>query len=574
MLFEESGQGQERESMEKTACGDGILIYQENREETAEISFLDILLDETLIHGTIYVPRECFKKVSTLNRRLPGKRAYELLLRLAEAFPVYLTGQLPEDREGDFVLASREEELDLAGLKTDCYVISRYKKILLEQQLFDSAAESLLGQAEILGCHAEIVEFLSDMLKQSDAYRHLYLGSQPFLLYTGDAVCYHILCVFAQELGDALRRRGYLVEYFDIAKENFRESYRFIGRSFQAVIGFQSWMFSVKLEHGQGFLHDKITGPKYNYIFDHPVAVDRHFRETPKHLTLFMVDKDYAEFAEKHYPLKALFFPPGGMIREFDEKERVYDIVFIGSDYDNSKQVRESLSGMSREQRFLVNRYCLMMRKYPHLTAEKLLSLALEHQGLRLSEAEFLQQLHGVRQVTLFMMYRYRTKILRTLVEAGIKVDVFGESWSGSQLRHNPNFIWHERNLTAEECLLVWQQSKIALNIMSWHKNAVTERILNSMLQKAAVVTERNPYMESEFEEGAEVLFYDLAHLEELPALVSSLLGDEKRLRDIADRGWQKARSSHTWDCRAGELLEILDERSQGEIHTSFKSHT
>ncbi len=544
-----------REAMRDDDC---IIIYQENRKETAELSFLDILLDETLIYGTVCIPWKCFEKVSTINRRLPGKQIYELLLRLAEVFPVYLTGEELADAKGKMVLESREEEVSFSELQADCYIISRYKKILLEQQLFDNAVEGVLGQAKLLGCDTEMVEFLSDMLKESDDYRRLYLGSQPFLIHTGDTVCYNILSVFAGEMGNALRRRGYLVEYFDVSKESFLESVRFMGQSFQAVIGFQNVMFSAKMVSGQ-FLHDRITGPKYNYIFDHPVFLDHFFREVPRELTLFTVDKGYAEFAKKHYPLDAIFFPPGGMIREFCEKKRVFDVVFIGSNYDNVEEIRELLWKMSREKRFLINRFCLMMRKYPHLPAEQLLALALEYYGISLSEEGFLDQLHEIRPVIFYMMYYFRRKIIESLVESGIKVDVFGESWAGSKLCQHPNFVWHKQDLSAEECLLVWQQSKIALNIMSWHKNALTERILNSMLQKAVVLTERNPYMEEEFEEGREVVFYDLARLEKLPELVSSLLGDEKRLRDIAERGYQRAKSSHTWDCRVGEFLALLD---------------
>ena len=94
---------------------------------------------------------------------------------------------------------------------------------------------------------------------------------------------------------------------------------------------------------------------------------------------------------------------------------------------------------------------------------------------------------------------------------------------------------------------------------MSWHKDGITERILNSMLQKAVMLTERNPYMEEHFKDGEEVVLYDLAHLEKLPELVVSLLESEKRRAAIAERGYQKALASHTWNCRAEELIGIAE---------------
>lgn len=537
-----------------------ITIYQKNRTEEKQLSFWDILLDETLISGTIYIPWECFKKVSTINRRLPAKQVYELLLRMSQEFPVYLTGKQPELAECFWTIEGKQPSVDMEGLKTDCYIVARYKKMLLEQQLFDSAVSSILEQATSIGCEEKVTALLSGMLQGDAVWEYLYLGSQPFLIYTGDAVCYNILSVFAEELGSAFRRLGYLVEYFDLSREDFTESFRLIGRSFQAVIGVQSYMFSVRLNDNQGFLHDKIIGPKYNYVFDHPVRFEQHLKEAPKNLTIFTLDRSYAAFAQKHYPVNAKFFPPAGIAREFTEEKRIYNITFIGTYFDNRQDIRDDLMKLDRKKRFLVNRLWMVMRKSPRLSAEKALSLAVEYYHYSLSDSEFAELLHDMMKFIVFMTHEYRQKILKTLVEAGIKVDVFGTSWSTSALRRNPNFIWHNKDLTTEECLVVWQQSKMALNVMSWHKDGITERILNSMLQKAVVLTERNPYMEEHFKDGEDVALYDLAHLEKLPELVVNLLENEKCRVDIAERGYQKALASHTWDCRAKELIGIAEE--------------
>ena len=71
---------------------------------------------------------------------------------------------------------------------------------------------------------------------------------------------------------------------------------------------------------------------------------------------------------------------------------------------------------------------------------------------------------------------------------------------------------------------------------MTWHKDAITERILNAMLQKAAVLTERNPYMEEHFSDGKDVLLYDLDQLSALPELVRSALSDPAAFPDRTKR--------------------------------------
>lgn len=537
-----------------------ITICQKNHTLDLSLQLLDILLDETLLYGTIYIPVACFKRVSTLNDRLPLKQVYELVLRLAAEYPVILTDTPPDDGNDCMILTSEPEPLCMESLKTDAYIISRYKQLLQDKQFFDAAVTSLFDAAQSIGRQDDIISFLSDMLSESPVYEYLYAGSQPFLIYTGDTVCYQILSVFAEQFGAALHRLGYLVEYFDLSKEEFTEAYRFIGKCYQAVIGVQSYMFSAKLNNDMGFLHDAIKAPKYNFILDHPSRAENFLKEIPKRLTVLAVDRNYAAYAQKTYPVDAIFFPPGGICTAFKERERIYDVTFIGSYFDNFSFVLERFFEFDRMQRFLANRFWLIMKKSPSLSAETALSLALEHYQIKLPWTEFAELFHMFRDLVVYMATYYRMKVLKTLIDAGIPVHVFGTSWKSCPLRSNPNFIWHNEDLSTEECLSVWQCSKIALNTMAWHKDGITERILNSMLQKAVVVTERNPYMEKIFCDGKDVLLYDLNKLNALPAIIRQALSDPKRLSNIAQNGYRNALANHTWDSRAKEFVHIVQE--------------
>lgn len=523
------------------------------------LQFLDILLDETLLYGTIYIPKACLNNISTLNHRLPCKQGYELVLRLAKEYPVISSDVPPSDCSDFMILTVNPEPLSLDSLKVDAYVISCYKKMLQEQQLFDAVITGLLEAAASIDKQEEIISFLSEMISEGSSYKYLYGGSQPFLIYTGDPICYQILSVFAKEFGSALQRLGYLVEYFDLSKEDFTEAYRFMGRQYQAIIGVQTYMFSAKLNNNMGFLHDKIIGPKYNFILDHPSRVENHLKDVPKQLTVLAVDRNYATYAKKTYPVDAIFFPPGGIHIPFEEQERIYDVTFIGSYFDNFSFVKERFWDFNREQRFLANRFWLIMKKNPTLSAEEALTLAFEHYGMTPSWNEFSETYHEFRDLIVYIATYYRMKVLKSLLDADIPVHVFGTSWKTCPLRENPNFIWHGKDLSTEECLSVWQQSKISLNTMTWHKDGITERILNSMLQKSLVVTERNPFMVEAFCDGKDVLLYDLDKLYELPVVIKKVLADCEQLSAIAEKGYQNALTNHTWDSRANEFISILN---------------
>ena len=547
-----------------------ILIHNNKQQEKGVLNFLDLLLDEKLIVGQIYIPHKCLSKVSTLNKRLPAKENYEFLLRLALEFPVRSTDKIPETLESYRVIDSTETALSEIGLQTDCYIIARYKNILLENGFFELAVQSILSGADQLGCRERIVRFLEKMLQEENEYQFLYQGSQPFLIYTGDDICYNILTVFAESLGNALKNKGYLVEYFDLSKEDFTAAGRYVDKSFQAVIGMQTYMFSARLVSGS-LMADRIRAPKYNFVFDHPIWFCNHLKEHANNLCIFVLDHNYVRFVQQYYQTEVRFFPPGGILKPITDKKRIYDVTFVGSYINNAEEVEVQLKTLSRSERFLVNRFFLNIRRHPDWPAEDSLKIALAHYGKTLIDEEFLELFYSLRKFILYMSYYYRYKLINTLISSNIKVNVFGESWSDCPLRSNPNLIWHKADLSTQECLDIWQQSKITVNIMSWHRNAITERIANSMLQKTVVITERNPYLEGQFQDGRDIIFYELNHLNKVPQIIKSLLNSPDKLIEIGECGYKKALKSHTWDCRADKLLEMAYDDSKSMYYNSLK---
>ena len=64
-----------------------VICVLETEEEKDE-NFFEILYDERLAEGALWIPKSIFREVGGLNFRLRAKRQYELLLRLAERYPL------------------------------------------------------------------------------------------------------------------------------------------------------------------------------------------------------------------------------------------------------------------------------------------------------------------------------------------------------------------------------------------------------------------------------------------------------------------------------------------------------
>jgi spore maturation protein CgeB len=161
-------------------------------------------------------------------------------------------------------------------------------------------------------------------------------------------------------------------------------------------------------------------------------------------------------------------------------------------------------------------------------------------------------------------MTYYREKIIRTILNAGLTLHVFGDSWKEPAFSGYPNLIIHPL-ADAEDSLKLYAQSKVSLNIMSWHKDGMTERIANSMLNRAVVLSDPSTYLTEHYTDDREIVYYHLTRLDELPGKIRKLLADDDYRETIAENACKYAAVHDTWDNRAEEFLKIIDEINPAE---------
>lgn len=525
------------------------------------IHFLDILLDETICEGKILVPEELVRDAGGINEKLQAKQKYELLLRIAQQSPIVLeeiSGK--ESSDGYVILGADEADCSAEqGCVTDCYVIGKYSGELKAAGCFDMAIMGVLAQAQKQGCKERIVPYLENMVAHGEDYYVLDEETEPILIYKGDAVCHNVLTVFAEQFGAALERAGEHVIYYDLNDEDVEGILKFTGRHFKAVIGVQSYLFSVKMADEVHYVHEYIYGPKYNFIFDHPVWLQKHLQHHYPDFYILTLDQNYADFARRYFGKEALLFPPAGMEAETAEvPERQYGLTFVGTMGDYFSQVLW-IHGLERPKRFLANRFLLIMRQQPDLTLEQAFARAVEHQGLKLTDQEFLNHLRELCVTGYCVMHYYRARVVETILKSGIRLDVFGNSWKLSPLCRYPNLICHP-DVTVEESLTIYKQSRMSLNVMSWHKGGFTERMADIMLAGAVLVTDDTTYLRGRYDYG-DMLIYHLDNMDQLPEQIAALLADEERRLQMAEHGREKTAREHTWDGRAVQFLQILRER-------------
>ena len=528
-------------------------------------SFLEILLDERIVHEGIYIPKSLIVKSGGINIKLKAKRKYELILRIAELGNVKIEevkDDIPAcnnlgEQDGEFIFFDKEKENNiLNSLTTDCYIIAKYSEKLIACNLFDKVAESIITEAGDKGLKNETIALLEGFLSRNDSFYIIDDCTKPVLIFRGNDTCYNVLNTFADELKKSIEKSGYKTEIFDVDREDWKEVVRYQNRHYKAVVGFQSFLFSVKMEDEEAYFMDFIKAPKFNFLFDAPICFNSHLAYKAKDFTILTHDINYKNFLEKYYKQQAKILPPGGMISKnsVSMDERKYELTFLGS-YGDYRKILSELEGLSAEDKAVGMALFEKLKLEPELTLEAGFDKVIKERGLVMDEVIYLARLHRVRRVLYAASYYFREKAIKAILESGLRLTVFGESFKNSPFVNYKNLNICEE-VSAERSLEVYGNSKISLNFMTWHKAGLTERMANIMLAGAVLLTD---YTDG-FNEGSGEDFVDfkLSAIDSLPEKIKELLKNESLLSQIAHNGRKRALNSMTWDKRAEELLELL----------------
>ena len=528
-------------------------------------SFLDILLDERVIFGDLAVSRDLVRKAGGINTRLKAKRKYELVLRIAELGNIKIEeveNDIPdynnlEKQDGSFIFFDKEPEGNIIdSLTTDCYLLAKYSEELIVHNLFNPAVESILAEAEDKGLKDETIALLEGFLSKNDSFYNIDDCTKPVLIFKGNDTCYNVLNTFADELKKSIEKSGYKTEIFDVDREDWKEVVRYQNKHYKAVVGFQSFLFSVKMEDGKRYLADFIKAPKFNFLLDAPICFSSHLGYKAEDFTILTHDINYKNFLEKHYKQQAKILPPGGMISKnpVNINERKYELTFLGS-YGDYRKILLELEGLSADDKAIGNALFERLKTESELTLEAGFDKVIKERGLVMDEDTYLVRLHRVRRVLYAASYYFREKAIKAILESGLRLTVFGESFKNSPFAGCQNLNICEE-VPAERSLEVYENSKISLNFMTWHKAGLTERMANIMLAGAVLLTDCT----DGFSEGAGEDFVDfkLSDIDSLPEKIKELLKNDSLLSKIAHNGRKRALSSMTWDKRAEELLELI----------------
>ena len=301
------------------------------------------------------------------------------------------------------------------------------------------------------------------------------------------------------------------------------------------------------------------------YVCDPPTASDLQdkLEQADDRTIVFPCDRNFCGYIDRYFPMvKHTKFIPlsGSYYPEYvPYEERTINVIFTATYADPEYYRQQALSRFEKSP-VMVQFVEDMLEDIvinPHLTQPECLSRTLKKYNMDVGDNDFHELAGEFLVIDFYARSYYRDRVIRTLLDAGIKIDVFGNGWDNFNAEHKENLIWHEGGSYAASKALA--NAKIALNIMPWFKDAFQERIASAMLSGTVAVTDESKYILENFEDNKELVIFSLEETDLLPKRIKYLLEHPQEAAEIAENGRKKVQD-HTWAQRTYDMMRAMEE--------------
>ena len=414
---------------------------------------------------------------------------------------------------------------------------------------------------------------------------------------------------FSRQMQQALKKLGHDVYLYNL-KTPFKSSsemLHFIEKGNTVVLSFNFHGFSQEAEFMDAdgtYLWDALDIPVCNILADHPYYYYKLLAQRPKNYYQLSIDLGHEAFMRRFFPEITLgpFLPLGGTclrdavrasrdcrcseieddtfrlgpedekfraaMRRSEEKfaganygrpicEREIDVLFTGN-YASPKRFEPYITRLGDEYTAFYYEMIDDLLTHPQQTVEEVVERFLRREIPEITEEELKETMQNITFIDLYVRYQARGEMVKTLVDHGVRVHVFGDKWNELPVEH-PENLMNGDSLFSEECLVATAGSKISLNVLPWFRGGPHDRIFNTMLGGSVCLTDSNRWLDEILKDGENAVLYDLTQPDMLPDLVKGLLADEDKLQYIADNGFALAQN-HTWAKR----MEVFHEWVEG----------
>ncbi len=385
---------------------------------------------------------------------------------------------------------------------------------------------------------------------------------KKFLIFTYKDACYHSYIYFAERMADEFHKLGYEAEIFIRTDRNGDELERYRGQTYTACMEFNSSLPKALLEDGTYYL-DQIDAPFYDFILDHPLYHHDALKQKLKNFHVFCLDEKHRQYIKRYYPhirsVHVFCMTGEEYIPATSLKDRSIDVLFTGT-YMNPKDIQAAIDKAPLPIQEDINGLIKKMLTNTEMTQEEVLLRQMKGSDI-INSHNFSLFMKNYFLADTYIRAFFREKVIKTLAGAGIPLTLYGSGWD-TLFTDNKKNLQIEAGVPFKDTFYLMSRAKIVLNIMPWFKAGTHDRIFSAMLNHCISLTDTSSEIDNLFEDGKNIVLFDLNHLEKLPELVGDLLGNADKMQAISEAGYREAVQNHTWDKRVKEIAEVMKTRT------------
>ncbi len=376
---------------------------------------------------------------------------------------------------------------------------------------------------------------------------------------------------FTDQLAEELQSRGHEIFILDLQNppdedpHSYENLNQFLARRIDAVICFDGLGTREEREIRAWDSHDAVV---VDILMDPPFRFHPTLEKHARNYLLFCCDLEHVEYVKKYFTKEVpwvAFMPHVGVLPDngtpvIPYKDRKYDILFSGTYYRPESQLAEVKKLFPNDENMFIfyQKVFECLAADTDLTIEQAILGTMEQIQWSVPEDVLKTILNCAVHVDWAIRMYVREHVVTVLAEAGFELYLLGRGWENHPSSGLSNVHRIDDRIPYGETLAYMADAKINLNVMPWFKAGTHDRIFNTLLQHSVPLTDPSIWITDNFMDGVDIALYDLKHLEELPALVHTLLTDTTLAENIIQNGYEKVSRNLTWGNCADWILEAI----------------
>ncbi|MCR5209277.1 MAG: glycosyltransferase [Lachnospiraceae bacterium] len=305
-------------------------------------------------------------------------------------------------------------------------------------------------------------------------------------------------------------------------------------------------------------------------LVDHPLYYFESFSIALyiKRLKFYCVDRHQAGSIAESFPIlkgRIGFLPHGGLseedvdvIKGLGEKtyrgkaEKNIDVLYLGTGHRmDVNHPATGIPGIDDKEFYDMAFESLISD--PYMQEDIAVGRYEKEKGLTLNAAERMTLTAVLlKTVHYTALHHLKEQMIEALADEGIRLEIHGEGWEDIAGKHRNNVTLGEY-LDPVCCPALMERAKIVLNFHPFFSEGSHERVFGAMRCGCVCVSSKSRYLESRFEDGKDIIYYDIRDPKASAKRIKELLTNEVLLKEIAENGKMKTEND-SWAERLRSL--------------------